>query len=106
MTHSLCVFQINPYAQSALGCRFTTAYRAVLQQGRLQADESVAVFGCGGVGLSCIMIAASHQADVIVAVDVSDSSLTKARELGATHTILVENKDNNEARDKTTDVRT
>jgi alcohol dehydrogenase len=51
---------------AALGCRFTTAYRAVVQQGRLDTKKgneanrmSVGVFGCGGLGLSCIMIAAA-----------------------------------------------
>jgi len=72
---------------AALGCRFTTAYRAVLQQGRLTKGETLAVFGCGGVGLSCIMIAAAAGASKIIAVDVSLEALQKARELGATHTV-------------------
>lgn len=98
--HLLVAFEVLNHSNfttstpSALGCRFTTAYRAVLQQGRLQADESIAVFGCGGVGLSCIMIAAAQKAGIIVAVDVSKKSLKKARQLGATHTVLVENMDN------------
>lgn len=72
---------------AALGCRFTTAYRAVLQQGRLQATDSIAIFGCGGLGLSCIMIAVAHGCTTIVAVDVSEIALQKARELGATHVV-------------------
>ena len=44
---------------AALGCRFTTAFRAVVQQGRLQAGETLAVFGCGGLGLSAVMIGAA-----------------------------------------------
>jgi alcohol dehydrogenase len=79
---------------AALGCRFTTAYRAVLQQGRLQAGETIVIFGCGGVGLSCIMIAAAQHAGTIVAVDVSQESLEKARQLGATHTVRADKKDN------------
>jgi alcohol dehydrogenase len=77
---------------AALGCRFTTAYRAVLQQGRLLeiAKPTVAVFGCGGLGLSCIMMAASTgSAKQIIAVDVSPRALEKAKELHATHTVLV-----------------
>jgi len=74
---------------AALGCRFTTAYRAVYQQGRLQENQSVAIFGCGGLGLSCIMLAKAKQAHMIVAVDVSEQALAKARTLGATHTIRV-----------------
>src|SRR5262245_5357540 len=55
---------------AGLGCRFATAYRAVTAHGRVTADDSVVVFGCGGVGLSAIMIAAARGARVI-GVDVS-----------------------------------
>jgi alcohol dehydrogenase len=72
---------------AALGCRFTTAYRAVLQQGRLQRNQSVAIFGCGGLGLSCIVMAKLVGANPIVAIDISDQALIKAHELGATHII-------------------
>ena len=81
---------------AALGCRFTTAYRAVLQQGRLRKGESIAVFGAGGLGLSCIMIAAVQEASKIIAIDVSEKALNKARQLGATHTVLA--KDNEQVR--------
>ena len=84
---------------AALGCRFTTAYRAVLQQGRLLEKETVAVFGCGGVGLSCIMCAKAKNAGMIIAVDVSPTTLEKAKELGATHTVLIVNQDNMAARE-------
>ena len=47
---TLCA-QVSFEAAAALGCRGTTAYRAVVQQGRLAAGESAAVFGCGGLGL-------------------------------------------------------
>ncbi|MFJ6069479.1 zinc-dependent alcohol dehydrogenase family protein [Streptomyces sp. NPDC093065] len=71
------------YATAAsLGCRFATAFRAVVQQGRLTAGEWVAVHGCGGVGLSAVMIAAASGARV-VAVDVSDRALELARAFGA-----------------------
>ena len=82
--------QVSFLQAAALGCRFTTAYRGVIQQGRLARDECVAIFGCGGVGLSCIMIAAATGLPkVIVAVDVSEAALQKARSLGATHCVLV-----------------
>lgn len=72
-----------PYATAAsLGCRFATAFRAVVQQGRLAAGEWVAVHGCGGVGLSAVMIAAAAGAR-IVAVDVSPRALELARAFGA-----------------------
>ncbi|MFE9026021.1 zinc-dependent alcohol dehydrogenase family protein [Streptomyces iakyrus] len=67
---------------AALGCRFATAYRAVVQQGRVAAGEWVAVHGCGGVGLSAVMIAAASGARV-VAVDVSARALELARTFGA-----------------------
>ncbi|HET9381267.1 MAG TPA: zinc-dependent alcohol dehydrogenase family protein [Streptomyces sp.] len=68
---------------AGLGCRFATAFRAVVQQGRAAAGEWVAVHGCGGVGLSAVMIAASAGARV-VAVDVSPGALDLARTFGAT----------------------
>ena len=55
---------------ASLGCRFATAYRAVVTRGRAGPGEWVAVHGCGGVGLSAVMIAAAAGARV-VAVDVS-----------------------------------
>ncbi|MFF5957479.1 zinc-dependent alcohol dehydrogenase family protein [Streptomyces luteogriseus] len=67
---------------ASLGCRFATAYRAVVQQGRVAAGEWVAVHGCGGVGLSAVMIAAAAGARV-VAVDVSERALELARRFGA-----------------------
>ncbi|WP_338683450.1 zinc-dependent alcohol dehydrogenase family protein [Streptomyces acidiscabies] len=75
------------YATAAsLGCRFATAFRAVVQQGRVAAGEWVAVHGCGGVGLSAVMIAAASGARV-VAVDVSPRALDLARAFGATQCV-------------------
>ncbi|MDL5201679.1 zinc-dependent alcohol dehydrogenase family protein [Streptomyces sp. ALI-76-A] len=67
---------------ASLGCRFATAFRAVVRQGRVAAGEWVAVHGCGGVGLSAVMIAAASGARV-VAVDVSPHALELARTFGA-----------------------
>jgi D-arabinose 1-dehydrogenase-like Zn-dependent alcohol dehydrogenase len=67
---------------AALGCRFATAFRAVVAQGRVRAGEWVAVHGCGGVGLSAVQIAAAAGARV-VAVDVNPAALQLARDLGA-----------------------
>jgi D-arabinose 1-dehydrogenase-like Zn-dependent alcohol dehydrogenase len=69
-------------AAAALGCRFATAYRALLQVARLQPGEWVAVHGCGGVGLSAVMIAVAAGARV-VAVDVEGAALELARRAGA-----------------------
>ncbi|WP_339129450.1 zinc-dependent alcohol dehydrogenase family protein [Streptomyces sp. f51] len=67
---------------ASLGCRFATAFRAVVAQGRAAPGEWVAVHGCGGVGLSAVMIAAASGARV-VAVDVSPAALDLARRFGA-----------------------
>ena len=67
---------------ASLGCRFATAYRAVVSQGRLRAGEWVAVHGCRGVGLSAVMIAVAAGARV-VAVDISEAALAAATALGA-----------------------
>ncbi|GAB3398307.1 zinc-dependent alcohol dehydrogenase family protein [Humibacter soli] len=73
-------------AAAALGCRFATAFRALTAHGRVREGDEVAVFGCGGVGLSTVMIAAALGARV-TAVDVSDAALDRARALGATNVI-------------------
>lgn len=67
---------------AALGCRFATAYRAVRAHGRPRPGDQVAVFGCGGVGLSAVMIAAAAGVRV-VAVDVSPAARDAALSLGA-----------------------
>jgi alcohol dehydrogenase len=69
-------------AAAALGCRFATAFRAVTVHGRVRPGTWVAVHGCGGVGLSAVMIAAAAGARVI-AVDVSPAALELARGFGA-----------------------
>ncbi len=101
------------FSSSIAGCRFTTAYRAVVQQGLcldtimahqsssnsssssssswLKRKKVVAIFGCGGLGLSCIMIAKAFQLEgnisCIIAVDISTKALEKALELGANYVI-------------------
>jgi alcohol dehydrogenase len=71
---------------AALGCRFATSFRAIVHQGAVTRDQWVVVYGSGGIGLSCIMIAAALGARVI-AVDISDSALELARANGAAETI-------------------
>ena len=67
---------------ASLGCRFATSFRAVVDQGRASAGQWVAVHGCGGVGLSAVMVARAVGANV-VAIDVTDDKLRLARSLGA-----------------------
>ena len=74
--------EIDFLTASSLGCRFATSYRAVVDQGKIEAGQWVAVHGCGGVGLSAVMIAAAFGARVI-AIDISDSALELARSCGA-----------------------
>jgi len=67
---------------AGMGCRVTTAWRALTDRADIRPGEWLAVHGAGGVGLSAVMIAAALGARVL-AVDVSDAALTKARDLGA-----------------------
>ena len=71
---------------AVLGCRFATAFHALTAQARLKEEEWLAVFGCGGVGLSTIMIAAALGARV-VAIDPSRVALARAADLGAEATV-------------------
>lgn len=71
---------------AALGCRFATAFRAMTVHAQVSRGDEVAVFGCGGVGLSAITIAVALGARV-TAVDLSEAALSRARELGAAETV-------------------
>jgi len=73
---------IDDATAASLGCRFATSFRAIVFQGRVQAGDWVAIHGCGGVGLSAVMIAAAVGARVI-AVDVRQDRLELARRCGA-----------------------
>lgn len=74
--------EVDFISAAALGCRFATAFRAIVTRGHLEAGEWLAVHGCGGVGLSAIMIATAMGARV-VALDLADEPLVRAQELGA-----------------------
>ena len=82
--------EITDETACLLGCRFITSFRAVVAQGGVKGGEFVAVHGCGGVGLSAIMIASALGAQVI-AVDINDATLQLARELGATAVVNSQN---------------
>ena len=82
--------EISDETASILGCRFITSYRAVVAQGKVKSDEFVAVHGCGGVGLSAIMIASALGAQVI-AVDINDEALKFAKDMGAMATVNSKN---------------
>jgi D-arabinose 1-dehydrogenase-like Zn-dependent alcohol dehydrogenase len=73
-------------AAAALGCRFATAYRAVTQVGQVRPGEWLVVFGCGGVGLSAVMVGAAAGARV-VGVDPNPDALALASAHGAAHVL-------------------
>lgn len=77
---------IDAVTAAGLGCRVATAHRAVVAQGRVRAGEWVAVHGCGGVGLSAVMVSVAAGARV-VGVDVSGDALELARSFGAEVTV-------------------
>src|SRR5262249_17093169 len=68
-----------------IGCGVTTGVGAVLNTARIEPGSTVAVFGAGGVGLAAIQGARIAGARMIIAVDMVESKLAKAKELGATH---------------------
>jgi len=84
--------EIDFVTAASLGCRFATSFRAVVDQGRVAPEQWVAVWGCGGVGLSAIMIADALGARVI-AVDIDEQKLEFARSVGAEFAINSRNED-------------
>ena len=79
-------------AAASLGCRMVTSFRAIVDQGKLKAEQSLAVFGCGGVGLAAVLIGKAMGARVI-GVDVNPESLELARQLGASDVIMATDSD-------------
>jgi alcohol dehydrogenase len=77
---------IDAITAAGLGCRFATAYRAVVVHCRVPDGGWLAVHGCGGVGLAAVQIGAAHGARV-VAVDISDAALELARRFGASQAL-------------------
>jgi len=73
---------IDDATAASLGCRFATSFRAVADQARTKPGEWIAVHGCGGVGLSAILIATALGANAI-GIDLSEEKLELARQCGA-----------------------
>src|SRR6202047_2430612 len=83
-----------PLDRAALiGCGVTTGVGAVLNTARIEPGSTVAVFGCGGVGVAAIQGARIAGARMIIAVDQFESKLALAKRLGATHTVDSSNAD-------------
>ncbi|MBO6794409.1 MAG: zinc-dependent alcohol dehydrogenase family protein [Balneolaceae bacterium] len=75
---------------ATLGCRFITSFRAIVDQAKVRGGEFVVIHGCGGIGLSAIMIANALGAKVI-GVDINKHSLEMAKTLGADYIINAKN---------------
>ena len=77
-----------PFEIAALmGCAVTTGLGLINNLARLKIGQSIAVLGCGGVGLNVVQGAAMVSADPIIAIDILDHKLDMARSFGATHLI-------------------
>lgn len=77
-----------PFAQACiLGCGVLTGVGAVIRRAQVRAGSSVAVLGCGALGLNVIQGARMAGAEQIIAIDIRDDKLDRARLFGATHTI-------------------
>lgn len=74
--------QVSFLAGAGMGCRYMTAFHGIVTRAQVRPGEWVAVFGCGGVGLSAIEIATAAGA-YVVGVDVDDAKLELARSIGA-----------------------
>ncbi len=77
---------MNFTTAALLGCRFITSFRAIVDQGQVKPGQYVAIHGCGGVGLSAIMIAKALGA-IVIAIDIQEEKLALASKHGADYTI-------------------
>ena len=76
-----------------MGCAVMTGYGSVINVAEVKSGESVAIIGCGGVGLSVLLAAVLAGASPIFAIDVAEQKLAQARLLGATDTLLARRDD-------------
>ena len=76
-----------------ISCSVITGVGAVVNRAKVEAGSTVAVFGCGGVGLNAVQGAVLAAASKIIAVDKVDFKLEKASELGATHLVNADKED-------------
>ncbi|HWB60792.1 MAG TPA: Zn-dependent alcohol dehydrogenase [Chthoniobacteraceae bacterium] len=77
-----------PFESAAIvGCGVMTGFGSVVNVAKVSPGSSVAVIGCGGVGLNIIQAARLNSADRIIAIDLRETSLEQARRFGATHTL-------------------
>jgi S-(hydroxymethyl)mycothiol dehydrogenase len=77
----------RPEAAGLIGCGIMAGFGAAVNTGGVSRGDTVAVFGCGGVGDAAIAASALAGARTIVAIDIDDRKLEWARRFGATHTV-------------------
>lgn len=82
---------------SVMGCAVVTGLGAVFNTAKIEVGSTVAVFGCGGIGIPLIQAAKIAGARTIIAVDIIDNKLNLAKEFGATHTVNAKKNDPVEA---------
>lgn len=78
---------IDREVTAIIGCAVMTGAGAVGNTAAVQAGDSVAILGVGGIGLSAVVAAKARRANPIIAVDLADGKLKFARQFGATRTI-------------------
>ncbi|MFB0834436.1 S-(hydroxymethyl)mycothiol dehydrogenase [Arthrobacter halodurans] len=93
---------VDPAAAGLLGCGVMAGIGAAINTGEVKRGESVAVIGCGGVGIAAVAGARLAGATTIVAVDIDGAKLELAKGLGATHTVNSREEDPVEAIRKAT----
>jgi S-(hydroxymethyl)mycothiol dehydrogenase len=93
----------RPEAVGLLGCGVMAGLGAAMRTGEVGAGDSVAVFGCGGVGCAAIVGARLAGATTIIAIDLDPRKLDQAREFGATHVVNASSEDVVEAVRRLTD---
>jgi len=81
---------------ASMGCRFMTSFHGIVDRAQVKPGEWVAVFGCGGIGLAAINVAAASGANVI-GVDLDAAKLELAKGVGAAHVINAKKADPVEA---------
>jgi S-(hydroxymethyl)glutathione dehydrogenase/alcohol dehydrogenase len=86
---------------SLVGCAVSTGVGAVFYTAGVRPGESVAVYGCGGVGLNILQAAALSGATPIIAIDTNQAKMAMARDFGATHTFLADSETRGKIREVT-----
>jgi Zn-dependent alcohol dehydrogenase len=85
-----------PFTSACIvGCGVMTGFGSVVNVAKVAPGSAVAVLGCGGVGLNIIQGARLNQAERIIAIDLRQTSLEKARSFGASHTLVADSADTN-----------